>query len=127
MITKQEYLTRMADLQRRVSESGGGAFLVTGEESIYYLTGVSSRPFERPFFIVVRPNSPTTLLVPALEEAHLRAAPNVGEVRTYWDYPSRPDEGWPEQLLEVLGGVPRLGTEPSLPQEIARPLWGYPG
>ena len=53
MITKQEYLDRMACLQQQVAAQGLDAFLVSAEESIYYLTGVSYRPLERPFFIVV--------------------------------------------------------------------------
>jgi len=53
MITKQEYLDRMTCLQQQVAAHGLDAFLVSAEESIYYLTGVSYRPLERPFFIVV--------------------------------------------------------------------------
>jgi len=53
MITKQEYLSRLANLQRKASENDLEAFLVSSEESIYYLTGVPYRPLERPFFIVV--------------------------------------------------------------------------
>jgi Xaa-Pro dipeptidase len=60
--------------------------------------------------------------VPALEQEHLRAAPNVGAVHHYWDYPSPPGEGWTERLLDLLAGVRHLGIEPTLPQEIAVPL-----
>lgn len=125
MISKQEYLERMARMQKQVAAHGLDAFLVSAEESIYYLTGVSYRPLERPFFIVVRPGTPAALVTPALEGEHLHQAPNVGEVRTYWDYPSPPGQGWAERLGEVLGGVTKLGVEPSLPQEIALCLAGY--
>jgi Xaa-Pro dipeptidase len=124
MFTKQEYTSRLANLQHKISENGLEAFLVSGEESIYYLTGVSYRPLERPFFIVVWAASPATLLVPALEKTHLQAAPNVGQVQTYWDYPSPAGQGWAEGLLKILGGVSQLGIEPSLPQEISRHLSG---
>lgn len=125
MITKQEYLSRLANLQRKVSENDLEAFLVSSEESIYYLTGVSYRPLERPFFIVVWAGSPATLLVPALEKVHLQAAPNVGQVQTYWDYPSPAGQGWAEGLLKILGGISKLGIEPSLPQEVSRHLSGF--
>jgi len=125
MITKQEYLSRLANLQRKTSQNGLEAFLVSSEESIYYLTGVSYRPLERPFFIVVWAASPATLLVPALEKAHLQAAPNVGQVQTYWDYPSPAGQGWAEGLLKILGGISQLGVEPSLPQEVSRHLSGF--
>ncbi len=119
MIPKQEYLERMSGLQQKVAAHNLDVFLVSAEESIYYLTGVSYRPLERPFFIVVRPGIAATLVTPALEGEHLRQAPNVGEVLTYWDYPSPPGQGWAERLAEALGKVSRLGVEPSLPQEIA--------
>ncbi len=85
MISEQEYLDRMEQLQTKVAENGLDAFLVSAEDSIYYLTGVSYKPFERPFFIIVRPQSAPVLLVPALEQEHLRAAPNIDEIHHYWD------------------------------------------
>ncbi len=119
MIQRQEFLERMARLRQRVGEAGLDAFIVSGEDSIYYLTGVSYRPLERPFFILVQPSAAPVLLVPALEQEHLRAAPNVQEVHHYWDYPAPVGRGWAERLLELLAAPGALGVEPSMPQEIA--------
>ena len=124
MISEQEYTKRMVCLQRQVAENGLDAFLVSAEESIYYLTGVSYKPLERPFFIVVRSQLPPVLLVPALEQDHLRSAPNIDHIHHYWDYPAPQGKGWPERLLELLESPARLGVEPSLPQEIAQALTG---
>jgi len=44
MITKQEYLSRLANLQRKASENDLEAFLVSSEESIYYLRGSLPAP-----------------------------------------------------------------------------------
>ena len=125
MISKQEYIERMELLQAKARENELDAFLVSAEESIYYLTGVIYVPLERPFFILVRPGEPATLLVPTLEQEHLKAAPNVGSVHLYWEYPSPPGEGWPERLLELLEGVKHLGVEPTLRQEIAAHLENF--
>ncbi|MGD8626470.1 MAG: Xaa-Pro peptidase family protein [Anaerolineae bacterium] len=119
MIQKQEYVERMERLQASARQHDLDLFLVSAEDSIYYLTGVTYVPLERPFFILVRPDQPAELLVPALEQEHLAAAPNVGRVHHYWDYPSPPGVGWPERLLELLGSTAGLGVEPTLPQEIA--------
>jgi len=119
MIQKAEFLQRMESLQRKISAQELDAFLVSSEESIYYLTGVSYRPLERPFFILIHPQKSATLVVPALEEQHLRSAPNVGQVLVYWDYPAPSGEGWAERLHQALDGVSRLGVEPGLTQEIA--------
>jgi Xaa-Pro dipeptidase len=119
MISKQEYVERMERLQRKTRENGLDAFLVSAEESIYYLTGVSYVPLERPFFILVRPDELAILLVPALEHEHLKAAPNVRVVHRYWEYPSPLGGGWPDHLQYILEGVKHLGIEPTLRQEIA--------
>ena len=122
MIETQEYIQRMERLQRKVRENNLQVFLVTAQESIYYLTGVTYVPLERPFFILVRPEGNSALLAPALDREHLTSAPNIGEFHQYWDYPSPPGEGWPEKVLDLLGGIKRLGVEPSMPQEIAEHL-----
>ena len=122
MIGKEEYRDRLAQLQRKIAENNLDAFLVSAEDSIYYLTGVSYKPLERPFFMIVRPQSAPALLVPALEQEHLKAAPNIDEVFHYWDYPAPLGQGWPERLLDLLDNPDRLGVEPSLSQEIALAL-----
>src|SRR5512139_944831 len=109
-IKKQEYLQRMERLQASVRASELDAFLVTAQESIYYLTGVTYAPLERPFFILVVPSVAPILLAPTLDREHLTAAPNVAEVRAYWDYPSPPGQGWGDALLELVEGISRLGV-----------------
>jgi Xaa-Pro dipeptidase len=122
VIERQEFLDRMARLRRAVADAGLDAYVVSGEESIYYLTGVSYRGFERPFFILVRPEGKSALLVPAMEEVHLSAAPNVDQVHRYREYPAPPGHGWSEKLLDLLSGARNVGIEPSFPLEIAEKL-----
>ncbi|NNK85076.1 MAG: aminopeptidase P family protein, partial [Desulfobacterales bacterium] len=119
MITKLEYLKRVKSLQRLIMGKDLDAFLVTAQDSIYYLTGVTYVPLERPFFMIVYPEGDSILLTPALDQKHLKTASNVSIVHRYWDYPSPPGDGWPEKLHDLLAGINQLGVEPSLPQEIA--------
>jgi Xaa-Pro dipeptidase len=125
MLKTQEYIDRMNRLQDRLRLMELAAFLVTAQDSIYYLTGVTYVPLERPFFILIRPTGAAVLLAPALDREHLAIAPNVGQVYSYWDYPSPPGEGWPERLHELLQGVTCLGIEPTLPQEVAIRLGAF--
>jgi Xaa-Pro aminopeptidase len=125
MIKTGEFLERMTRLQARLAQAGLDAFLVTSQDSIYYLTGVTYVPLERPFFVLVRRTGPAQLLAPALDREHLASAPNVGEVHSYWDYPSPPGQGWPERLYELLKDTSGLGIEPTLPQEIASQLGDF--
>lgn len=123
-ITPQEYQSRMTRLQQAVAAEDLDLFLVSAEESILYLTGVSYSPLERPFFILVYPRAEPQLLVPMLERDHLAGAPSVTQVHAYWDYPAPPGGGWAERLLDLVGDVPALGVETTLPAEILGALTG---
>jgi Xaa-Pro dipeptidase len=122
LIAADEYQARMSRLQQSVVESELDLFIVSAEESIQYLTGVSYTPLERPFFILVRPQGQPELLVPMLERDHLAQAASVQQVTTYWDYPSLPGEGWAERLLKLVGSNATIGIEPTLPAEIGAVL-----
>jgi Xaa-Pro aminopeptidase len=124
-IQTPEYQTRMTHLQEKLKQQDLAAFLISSQESIFYLTGISYEPLERPFFILVRPDSNAILLVPALEKVHLAEAPHVETVLHYWDYPSPEGIGWPEKLQETLSGISCLGVEPSLSQEVAVTLTAF--
>ena len=80
-IQQQELRERMTRLQEAVKKNDLEVFLVTAQDSIYYLTGVTYMPLERPFFILVRPDHETIMLAPSLDREHLASAPNVSEVR----------------------------------------------
>ncbi len=123
-IGAEEYRARMARLQAMLADEALDLFVVSAEESIQYLIGVSYRPLERPFFILVRPRGEPELLVPMLERDHLARAASVSRVQTYWDYPSPPGQGWAERLCEMAADARSIGIEPSLPQEIAGVLAG---
>ncbi len=125
MITKREYQDRVNRLQEHVRKKDLQAFLVTSQDSIYYLTGLTYVPLERPFFMIVRSEGGSILLTPALDQEHLKTASNVAVVHRYWDYPSPPGEGWPEKLHNLIRDITSLGVEPTLPQEIASQLHVY--
>jgi Xaa-Pro aminopeptidase len=117
---------RIKNLMESVQQSGLDAFIVTGQDSIYYLTGASYKPMERPFFIIVWGSGESpALLVPQLEKEHMRKAKNFDDVASYWDYPSKAGEGWSDQLRSLLKGKKIIGIEPSTKVEIAEELKGF--
>ncbi len=121
MITKAEYEERRIKLQDEVNKQKLDAFLVSSEESIYYLTGVSYIPFERPFFIIFWSNDNPTFIVPALEKEHMRNS-ELGDVIDYWEFPSPSGIGWSDKLIKLLNKTAKLGVEPSLRLDIAKIL-----
>ena len=69
---------RIRRLQEHLGEQGIDAMLVTSQDSIFYLSGASYTPIERPFFIIVRPEGDPSLVVPRLEQEHMAKVEGFG-------------------------------------------------
>ena len=76
-ISPAEYCRRLTDLQREVAANGLDLLIVTSFESIFNLTGAGFEPLERPFFLLVQPDRPPTLLVPKLDQEHMSKAVGI--------------------------------------------------
>jgi Xaa-Pro dipeptidase len=126
-ISGEEYRKRLVRLGASVEAAVLDLFVVSAFDSIYYLTGAGFEPLERPFFLLVYPGNrkAPVLLVPKLDEEHLRKARNIDQVLSYWDYPSPEGLGWPERLREIIGPAKRVGVEPTLRGEILDELGMY--
>ena len=126
-ISKDEYRERLAKLETAIARAGLDLFLVSSFDSIHYLTGAGFEPLERPFFLLVYPLNARAplLLVPKLDEEHMRKARNIDEVHSYWDYPAPEGRCWPDRLRSLIGSGRRAGVEPSLRLEILHELQGF--
>lgn len=106
---------RMRRLQQYVSKQGLDAMLVTSQDAIYYLSGASYTPVERPFFIIVRPQGEPSLVVPRLEYEHMMKVEGFGDIQYYFEYPSVPGQNWYDYVAKDIGVDAVIGIEPSLP------------
>jgi Xaa-Pro dipeptidase len=116
-----EFARRRAAVQARLHTLGVRRLVLTSMEAIYYLTGATCEPLERPVFLFVHAEWPDyQLLVPALERTHLEKAWGVrpAGIHTYREYPAPNGEGWEERLLPLLDGG-RFLFEPACPFEVA--------
>ena len=113
MISAKEYADRRQLLEHKIEALGLLAYLVSSRESIYYLTGASYVPEERPFFMIIIPEQPPILIVPKLEYAHMQKS-GIGEVLSYTEFPAPKGEGWQEILSTCLENIKILGVEPGL-------------
>ena len=115
-----QYHKRIEKLQDYLSAQGIDAMLVTTQDSIFYLSGASYIPLERPFFIVVKPTGVPSLVVPALEREHMAKVEGLGEIKSYFEYLSLPGENWYDRLAELTGTNAIVGIEPALPSGLCR-------
>lgn len=63
---------RVKRLQEYIGEQGLDAMLVTSKDAIFYLSGASYDPVERPFFVIIRSEGAPSLVVPRLEYEHMK-------------------------------------------------------
>ena len=106
------YEARLSQLQSYLREQRLDAFLVSTQDSIYYLCGASYKPIERPFFLIVRPTGAYDLVVPRLEFEHMQKVQQYGQIRSYFEYPSVEGQNWFDLLDELLGKRARIAIEP---------------
>ncbi len=112
MKIQHDYKARLLKLQQFMQANGLDAFIVSTQDSIYYLSGASYMPVERPFFIIVRPEGTPQLVVPQLEYDHMRKVEGFGDIQTYFEYPSPAGENWYDRLNAMLGEEAVVGIEP---------------
>ena len=126
-IPTSEYRSRLTRLQSSLSAAELDLFIVSSVESIYYLTGAVFEPLERPFFLLIRPDTEPFLLVPMLDYEHMRKAHNVSNerIKTYREFPAPKGQGWTDKLSEFVSDASRISVEPSLPQAISNELRQY--
>lgn len=108
------YEARLKKLQAYMREAALDAFVISTQDSIYYLSGASYQPVERPFFIVVRPEGAYDLIVPYLEYEHMKKVKGYGRISHYFEYPSVEGQNWYDLLGDILGTNSRVGIEPDL-------------
>lgn len=106
---------RVKRLQKYVGEKGLDAMLITSKDAIFYLSGASYDPVERPFIVILRPEGVPSLVVPRLEYEHMMKVEGFGEIRYYFEYPSVAGQNWYDFVNMELGEKAVIGIEPSLP------------
>lgn len=113
--TKHDYRARIFKIQQFMKANNLDAFIVSTQDSIYYLSGASYMPVERPFFIIIPPDGLPQLVVPRLEYEHMRKVEGFGEMKTYFEFPSIEGENWYDILNAMLSRNSTVGIEPEFP------------
>lgn len=121
-IPHAEFAARLEGLRALIRAAGLDAYVVSDKESVYYLTGATYEPLERPFFIVIDGGDRADMIVPLLEQRHLAKAPPWFAIQVYREFPAPAGEGWAERLASALDSSAVIGVEPSLPHAQARAI-----
>ncbi|MEO0468318.1 MAG: Xaa-Pro peptidase family protein [Bacteroidota bacterium] len=116
-ITKAEYKTRIERLQSMLQASSLDTLIVSEEEDIYYLTGLTYKSLERLFLLVVKEEE-ISFILPKMELAHLKSVDHVQHIKHYWEYPAQTPERWQDVLYEEVKASHSIGLSKKAPYEI---------
>lgn len=117
-ISKAEYKTRIQAAQKQLQSDGLDSLLVSEEEDMYYLTGLTYKSLERLFLLVIQKEA-VTFIVPQMELAHLDSVDHVSEIKSYWEYPAAEPHRWEDVLWETVKDGQRVGVSGKTPFELA--------
>ncbi|MCP5087655.1 MAG: aminopeptidase P family protein [Rhodobacteraceae bacterium] len=113
--------SRTAEFQRRMAEADIDVAVLTDESSIAYLAGFwgyLSVEFGRPTFLIVRPDTPPTVITPLMESEMVGAMTWVEDVLTWEDAGTN---SWENVLRKALGDQPgRVAGETQVMPAIVR-------
>mgnify|MGYP001799819487 FL=1 len=113
-----EYETRLSMLQKKTADAELDAFLISTKDSIYYFTGFRYEPFERPFFIVVRPGNKPLFLTPRIEAENMGTIAVPHDLVEYIDYPAPSGGSYLEALEGILPKDTTIGVEMEITGEL---------
>ena len=120
-----EHQNRFSALEEKIKEAGLDAFLLSTKDSIFYFTGFRYEPFERPFFIIVRPNVEPVFLTPRIEAENMATIAVPHRIVEYIDYPAPAGGSYIEALQSVLPVDANIGVEMSITGELLVSLAGW--
>ena len=124
-IPQSRFETRQERLVRILEGLNLQNFIVINPTSIYYLTGFSMIPTERPFMLVFK-DSTINFFVPELEKQHVsEEVPTAEKIASYFEYPDviHPMTHFKDFIKDDLKISSKLGAE----GVGARGMWGYQG
>jgi Xaa-Pro aminopeptidase len=101
-ITREEYEGRIAETRRAMARDGLDALILFNSNRIVYLSGFTHASTERPMALIVPADGDLGVLIPALEQEHVRKAAGVGHFAVYPEYPAGPSGQHPMQHLAAL-------------------------
>ncbi len=125
-LTADHHKRRVERLQEELDERALDTFLVFNSKNIFYLTGLSFIPTERPIVLIIHQGE-VNFFVPSLEIDHVQhQVPFISQVFSYFEYP---DESHPMYYLRDVLMKELKVTPTEVASEVAGApgYWGYHG
>ena len=122
----EHHKSRLEKLKRSLDEKGIETFLILNSKNIFYLTGFSFIPTERPIILILHKGE-VNFFVPSLEIDHVEhQVPFANQVFSYFEYPDvkHPMYHLSEVLMKEIKVTPNTIASEGLGSS---GYWGYKG
>ena len=126
-VTEREYAQRLQRVRQRLDERGLDAIVLFYSPRIMYLSGFTHVSTERPMALVVAARQDIGVLVPALEQEHVRKSPVITHVKAYPEYPSGGTKHPMLHLGDLLGEMDLRGRRIAVDRDGYADVNGYVG
>jgi len=120
----EELTNRVRTMKHNLKNENLDAYIITSQDSLFYFTGLSYKPEERAFFLIISENRKPVFLSPKLEEKHLSKITIECEIIAYWEVTSSKGENWYDILKDIIKPYKRVGVEESIPYSILNRIEG---
>lgn len=105
--------TIMTNLYQRLHSAGLDALVLVPGPNFFYLTGLKMHLFERPIALLVIPEEPPRLILPAFEMSNLKNSALPLQPFPYPDDPTAWEIAFKQAVQPLVGKPCRIGVEPT--------------
>ena len=127
-ISDAERAQRLARVRERLAELDLDGLVLFHPERIGYLTSFVFVSTERPMALVIPRRGELAILIPQLEQEHVKKSPDIADVQVYPEYPSGQGGRHPMQhLRELLDRKSLLGCRLGVDSDGYGDVSGYNG
>jgi len=125
-LTSDHHKQRIEQLNKVLEQKEIKTYFVFNSHNIFYLTGFSFIPTERPLALIIN-DGMVSFFVPSLEVEHVQAqVPFLSNIYSYFDYPS--DIHPMEQLATAINNEMKISNNSIASEYPGAPgYWGYTG
>jgi len=90
IFSPEEMQRRVTNLRQSMAETELDCVIATSYPASYYLSGVPIHPFGRPLAVLIPWEGEATIVESIIEKGHTQAQSWIEDIRTYYDYNTRP-------------------------------------
>ncbi len=117
--SKEELETRYRKVRKLMEENKLDYYVCFDPVNIYYLTNFAFYVHERPFILVIPKEGLPKMLIPQLEEGHVRLRARCElEFVIYFEFPMRSGENWYDYYRKIIPKDAKVGVESIMPAGI---------